>query len=167
MRSGAGTTTPGELAKRRDLGPKRPERSFERTRRRYPLSGLYGFYAQLAVGPQVRQLALRGGPLHGDYGAFVSVDGKHPAPSGPSRCNQNTQLATCTYAGLNLGASLVIEATARTKNYATATASRVSRGLRTYVRSSRTLRRYRRRPASISLSWAPRRTAPNACKVIA
>jgi len=95
-------------------------------------SGLWSFYAQIAASAQVRQLALRAGPLHGDYRAFVSRDDKPRSQS--SNCNQTTQLASCTSASISFGAaSLVIEATARTKRYAIATAARVSRGLRDYV----------------------------------
>jgi hypothetical protein len=98
------------------------------------LSDLYSLYARLAVGAEVRDLVLRDGPLHGDYRAFVSVDGKRVRPSGPAGCDRRTQLVTCRWAALNVGPTLVIEATARNRTYATATAARVSRGLRAYVR---------------------------------
>jgi hypothetical protein len=99
------------------------------------LAGLYAFYAQIAASPNVRRIVLRSGPLHGSYRAFVSVDDVPATLFQPDRCKQTTQLITCTSIALNAAPSLEIEATARTKIYATATAARVSRGFRTYVRT--------------------------------
>jgi hypothetical protein len=98
-------------------------------------SGLYAFYAQLAASLNVREIVLRSGPLHGSYRAFVSVDHVPATPSQPDRCNEATHLITCTSVAFDAAPSLEIEATARTKTYATATAARVSRGFRTYVRT--------------------------------
>jgi hypothetical protein len=97
----------------------------------YRLSGLYAFYAQIAVGPEVRQLVLRAGPLHGDYQAFVLVDGKRLTPADPVSSNHDTQLVASRSYG-DLGA-LEIEGTGRSRHDATSTATRVSRGLRAYV----------------------------------
>jgi hypothetical protein len=97
-------------------------------------SGLYNFYAQLVGRPEVRELVLRDGPLHGSYGGSVRR-GKLARPHESVDCTQHTVLIGCrTRAQTVGGVSLAIEGTARSKAAAVSTAARASGALRVFLR---------------------------------